>query len=104
MPYSSMLKRCAAIMLVVAVIPGGAVALPAFMGANSVSARMLVAQAEDIGEDKAADIAAQASGGRVLGVEWTETGPAAYYAVKVLLEDGVVKTIKVAAQSGDVLE
>ncbi|MBT8445618.1 MAG: hypothetical protein HKO62_10735 [Gammaproteobacteria bacterium] len=104
MLYSSMLKHCAVFLLVGVMIPAGATALPAFMGANGATARMLLAQAEDIGEDKAADIAAQASGGRVLGVEWAETGPAAHYAVKVLLEDGVVKTIKVAAQSGDVME
>ena len=81
----------------------GAAALPAFMGANGADAHMLVAQNDDIGEARAADIAESASGGRVLGVEWVETNPA-YYAVKVLLEDGVVKTIKVAAQSGKVME
>ncbi len=65
-------------------------------------ARWSLAQAADIGADQAAAIARGTTGGRVLGVRRVEQGRGATYEVKVLLEGGLVRTVRVDAATGAV--
>ncbi len=57
---------------------------------------MLLAQTETISSDKAAAIAKQATGGRVLSVKRTGNS----YQVKVLLRGERVRTVRVDARTG----
>jgi uncharacterized membrane protein YkoI len=61
---------------------------------------VLAQAAATIGEDRAASIARNATGGRVLNIRWKEAGGRPLYEVKVLLADGRVTIVRVDAQSG----
>jgi uncharacterized membrane protein YkoI len=62
------------------------------------AARLIVANAGDAGA--AAQQAAAATGGRVLDVRRGVTGGRAVYFVKVLLDDGRVKMVRIDGPSG----
>jgi hypothetical protein len=57
-------------------------------------------QADDVGPDQAARAAGRASGGRVLGIG----GQAPEYRVKVITEGGRVRTVRIDARTGEVLD
>ncbi len=56
-----------------------------------------VAQAAE-GPDQAAAVARARTGGRVLGVDWGDSGGQPMYLVKVLMPDGRIKVVPVAAR------
>lgn len=56
--------------------------------------------AADIGPDRAAAIARQSTGGRVLGVRRAQRGERILYEVKVLLPSGLVRTLQVDGGGG----
>lgn len=74
------------------------IALSLVLGLGTLSATSTVALAQAISADAAAGIAAQATGGRVLGVQLS--GPV--YMVRVLLPDGVVRDVAIDANTGAV--
>ena len=58
---------------------------------------------QDIGADSAAAIARSVTGGRVLGVRSSQRGGRKIYAVRVLLPNGMVRTVRVDSQGGGIL-
>ena len=66
---------------------------------------LVYAQADsaDIGSDKAVEIARKQASGRVLDVQRKGATGSAAYEVKILQDDGHVKTIKIGAQDGATL-
>ncbi len=57
---------------------------------------------QKITEDQAANIAAKATGGQVLGSETKGVEGVTVYRIKVLMKDGRVRTVQVDAVSGEV--
>ena len=53
-----------------------------------------------VSPDDAAAVARRQTGGRVLGVDWSEGGGGPVYLVKVLMPDGSIKIVPVAAERG----
>ena len=53
-----------------------------------------------VSADEAATVARRQTGGRVLGVDWSEGGGGPVYLVKVLMPDGSIKIVPVAAERG----
>lgn len=76
-------------------------ALAAPCGTEAAGPQRLV-QAADIGADQAAAIARGTTGGRVLGVRRLDRDGRAVYEVKVLLDSGLVRTVRVDGSSGGV--
>ena len=70
-----------------------------------VNTALVLAQNSDIGAKRAAAVARNATGGRVLTVKRTRTkrsnGAKVAYKVKVLLKGGRMRTLKVDAGNGD---
>lgn len=50
--------------------------------------------------DEAAAVARRQTGGRVLGVDWSEAGGGPVYLVKVLMPDGSIRIVPVTAEQG----
>jgi len=80
-----------AVLTVAAMAPAGAARGP-----------VLAQAAADVGADRAASAAREATGGRVLGVRRVEFGERAAYEIKVLLPGGRVRVVQVDARSGAV--
>jgi len=53
-----------------------------------------------VSADQAAAIARNRTGGRVLGVDWSDSGGQPVYLVKVLMPDGSIRVVTVAASGG----
>jgi hypothetical protein len=61
-----------------------------------------LAQGNDIGEGAAAKAAQRATGGRVLGVKRRSTDAGVVYEVKVLMDGGIMRVVRVDGASGQV--
>ncbi len=57
-----------------------------------------------VDRDRAAQIAGQATGGRILGVDTGDKDGEAVHRVKVLLQNGSVRVVFVAVKSGRIVE
>ena len=73
--------------------------------AEPVNTVLVLAQNRDIGAKRAATVARNATGGRVLTIKRTRTqnshGANGAYKIKVLLKSGRMRTLKVDAANGD---
>lgn len=92
------LRTCCVALAVVAVglsCPSGATA------AGGEAAHTPVAQSDTaVDEDRAAALAREATGGKVLSVRYSEAAPGPAFLVKVLLQDGRVTVVTVDASTG----
>lgn len=77
-----------------------AAAMPSVLMANDLRALQIVQQSPQIGADQAAAIVRDRTGGRVLNVRPTAESGRAGYAVKILLNEGRVRTVVIDAKSG----
>ncbi len=67
------------------------------------AAPIQVAQASSVGKSAAAEAARSAYGGKVLKIEEVKKGNKTLYRVRLLLDDGRVKTVTVDGSSGKVV-
>lgn len=75
------------------------IALGAAQATGSTPLRLALAAGAG-SPDEAAAVARRQTGGRVLGVDWSEGGRGPVYLVKVLMPDGSIRIVTVTAAQG----
>lgn len=71
---------------------------------NASGGQPILAQSGGISSSDAADAVQQRFGGRVLKVETSREGSGTVYRVKILQDDGRIRTVSVDAQSGRIID